>query len=68
MIEIVQRRKISVGNSDKHINAWCLDAPATAYGEPLSGYVYLVKGLVEDKAGKGWWWCEACLRKRGVLW
>jgi hypothetical protein len=68
MIEIVQRRAVSVGYDDKHIDTWCLDAPMTVNGEPLSGYLYLVKGLVEDKSGIGWWWCEACLRKRGVLW
>ena len=66
---IVRRILTRPGYDDEHVHQWCFDAPNIVDGEVLTGYRYLVKGLADiENEDDGWWWCEECLRKRGMLW
>jgi hypothetical protein len=44
-----------------------MDARPDTHDHSVGGRAYLVKDM-PGYEGMSWWWCEECLRKRGMIW
>ena len=67
MVTIVKRELWPDYYRGQHVYLYCMDATNGNSTQHPGPYTYLVKDM-QGHEGKQWWWCESCLREKGIIW